>query len=56
MQVVREVRQRFTCDTLPGALSEDGNSTEGITTGTAGLGHFEQSVYYVRSLCGPRSS
>ena len=48
-QVVREVQERFLCDSLPGALTEDGNSTEGIDSGTAGLGHFEQSVYYVRS-------
>ena len=50
--VAREVRTRFNCSTLPGALTEDGNSAQGITNGTAGLGHFEHSIFYKDFLQG----
>lgn len=47
-QVVREVRARFACPSAPGALAEDGNVLQGISEGTAGVAHWEQSVYFVR--------
>jgi hypothetical protein len=52
VQVVREVRDFFACPTLVGALTEDGNSLVGIENGTAGLGHFEHSVYYKEFIQG----
>jgi hypothetical protein len=47
-QVLQEVRQFFQCPTLQGALTEDGNVLAGYTQGTAGISHWEQSVFYVR--------
>ena len=47
-QVVQQVRARFACPTAPGALAEDGNALQGIVDGTAGVAHWEQSVYFVR--------
>ena len=44
-----EVRDRFLCPTAIGARVEDGNTAAGIDDGTAGVGHWEQAVFYVRA-------